>query len=481
MDIGYYVNESKSWLILKDPNRLNEAKQLFRDTTLKFTTEGKRHLGAALGSDNFRKECATDKVAAWCKEIKQLCHYAKTQPQAAFAAFIHGVQHKYTYFLRTINGMEEFIAPLDNLISDKFIPTLINSSINATDRELFSLPIRLGGLNIPIFSEKAATAYANSRTLTGPLAAIIAIQGTELPDEAAVREIRNNLIKTQEAVLVEKSKTIEDNLSFDNQRALQLSQEKGAGSWLSVLPLEDQVFTLTKSEFRDALCIRYNKLLRGLPSNCTCGHKYDMNHALNCKRGGFVILRHNKIGDFEANLLQRLYNDVEIEPCLQPVEGEQVPGLVGDDSKPDIIARSVWREGQNAYFDICVTNTNSATQKNVSIEKVLKKHELRKKRAYNRRIMEIEHGTFTPLIFALNGGVGIECSRFHNHIAERLSVKTNERYESILTWIRCKLSFMVLRASLLCIRGSRSCSSNYKSNTRVVEDFELACDEARLP
>ena len=115
-----------------------------------------------------------------------MCHYAKTQPQAAFAAFIHGVQHKYTYFLRTINGMEEFIAPLDNLISDKFIPTLINSSINATDRELFSLPIRSGGLNIPIFSEKAVTAYANSRTLTGPLAAIIAIQGTELPDEAAV-------------------------------------------------------------------------------------------------------------------------------------------------------------------------------------------------------------------------------------------------------------------------------------------------------
>ena len=60
-----------------------------------------------------------------------------------------------------------------------------------------------------------------------------------------------------------------------------------------------------------------------------------MNHALNCKRSGFVILRHNKIRDFEANLLQRLYNDVEIEPCLQPVEGEQVPGLVGDDSRPD--------------------------------------------------------------------------------------------------------------------------------------------------
>ena len=46
------------------------------------------------------------------------------------------------------------------------------------------------------------------------------------------------------------------------------AQEKGAGSWLSVLPLEDQGFTLTKSEFRDSLALRYNRPLRGLPLKC---------------------------------------------------------------------------------------------------------------------------------------------------------------------------------------------------------------------
>ena len=53
---GYYVNASKSWIILKNEETLKRAEHLFMDTGIKFTTEGKRHLGAALGSDNFKKE-----------------------------------------------------------------------------------------------------------------------------------------------------------------------------------------------------------------------------------------------------------------------------------------------------------------------------------------------------------------------------------------------------------------------------------------
>ena len=70
--------------------------------------------------------------------------------------------------------------------------------------------------------------------------------------------------------------------------------------------------------------------------------------------------------------------------------------------------------------------------------------------------MNIEHGTFTPLIFALNGGAGNECSMFHKNIAEHIATKSGDRYESVLTWMRCKLSFLVLRGALLCIRGSPS-------------------------
>ena len=51
---GYYINEDKSWLIVKNKNLLNEAQQIFSNSDIKFTTEGKRHLLAAIGSSDFR-------------------------------------------------------------------------------------------------------------------------------------------------------------------------------------------------------------------------------------------------------------------------------------------------------------------------------------------------------------------------------------------------------------------------------------------
>ena len=151
--------------------------------------------------------------------------------------------------------------------------------------------------------------------------------------------------------------------------------------------------------------------------------------------------------------------------------------LTGDNAKPDIRARGVWRDGQNAYFNVRVTNTNSASQCHMTTEKILEKHEREKKRQYNRRIMNIENGTFTPLVFSVNGGMGKECSMYHKHIAEKISTKTEERYEKVLSMIRCKLSFIILRACLMCIRGSR-CASKMKITD--VDDFGIAYDAARF-
>ena len=41
------------------------------------------------------------------------------------------------------------------------------------------------------------------------------------------------------------------------------------------------------------------------------------------KKGGFIIQRHNELRELEADLLSMVCNDVEIEPQLQDVTGEQ--------------------------------------------------------------------------------------------------------------------------------------------------------------
>ena len=189
-------------------------------------------------------------------------------------------------------------------------------------------------------------------------------------------------------------------------------------------------------------------------------------------------MRHNNIRDFEANLLRKICNDVEIEPALQPLEGENVTGLTGDEARPDIRARSLWRNGQNAFLDVRVTNVNCSSQANRLPAKIYAKHEDEKRRSYNQRIMQVEHGTFTPLVFSVNGGAGPECEKFHKHVAEKIAEKTGDRYEHIISWIRCKLSFIILRACLMCVRGSRP--HNTRNETDVTADFMLACDDARL-
>ena len=94
-------------------------------------------------------------------------------------------------------------------------------------------------------------------------------------------------------------------------------------------------------------------------------------------------MRHNNIRQFQANLLRKVCAVVETEPQLETLDGEKIIGLTDDKSKPDVRARGIWRPGQNSFFDIRVTNTNSDSQLHLSPEKVIQKHEQEKKPKYN--------------------------------------------------------------------------------------------------
>ena len=108
------------------------------------------------------------------------------------------------------------------------------------------------------------------------------------------------------------------------KRALELAQEKGSSIWLTVLPLQEQSFNLTKREFRDAVKLRYDWQCDDISSICACGENFTVDHAMICKRGDFVIQRHYELRDLEAELLNTLCSDVEVEPVLQDITEEQL-------------------------------------------------------------------------------------------------------------------------------------------------------------
>ena len=71
-----------------------------------------------------------------------------------------------------------------------------------------------------------------------------------------------------------------------------------------------------------------------------------------CKQGGFIIQRHNKLGDLEVELLRMVCNGVEIEPVLQDTKGEDLnrEANTAPDARLDIVARGFWERQRSAFL-----------------------------------------------------------------------------------------------------------------------------------
>ena len=119
---GYFVNGSKSWLIVKSGELANEAKRVFGDE-VNITTEGQRHLGAIIASQEYKDQYCEEKVRVWKEEIERLSEIAKSQPHAAYIAFTKGYKSKFTYFMRTIGSFEDYVEPIQEVIEDVQSPS----------------------------------------------------------------------------------------------------------------------------------------------------------------------------------------------------------------------------------------------------------------------------------------------------------------------------------------------------------------------
>ena len=111
---------------------------------------------------------------------------------------------------------------------------------------------------------------------------------------------------------------------------------------------------------------------------------------------------------------------------------------------------------KNISWNLPLTHVNSKSSKNQTTKQIFRRHEQAKKPEYLERILEAEHGTFTALIFGTNGCFGDECKRFLTLLAYKLSEKNGDTYCTVITWLRTLLSMEITRASLLCLRGSRT-------------------------
>ena len=117
---------------------------------------------------------------------------------------------------------------------------------------------------------------------------------------------------------------------------------------------------------------------------------------------------------------------------------------------------------------------NASSNRSTDSSSVYRRHEQAKKWEYGQRIREVERGVFTPLVLSTTGGMGREATTFYKRLADMIAQKRQHPYPAVMGWLRCRLSFASLRASIMCIRGSRS--SFHRGS-----DITLATSEGRVP
>ena len=265
--------------------------------------------------------------------------------------------------MRTLPNIQDLLEPLENAISKILIPAITEHICSRLDRDILALPVRLGGLGMTNPCLEAQLEQSSSVKVTTPLVRQIVAQSHQMPDDSLVKPL-------QQAVRSERAKALQDRAAHIRevapqkvQRTLDLAAEKGSSVWLTVLPLREMGFNLNKRDFRDAIKLRYDWPIDDIPSTCVCGDTFTVDHAMICKRGGFVSQRHNELRDPEADLLSIVCSDVEIEPILQDISGEQLGkgSNRAPDARLDIHARGFWENQRSALIRIGNWSSNRYT------------------------------------------------------------------------------------------------------------------------
>ena len=164
-----------------------------------------------------------------------------------------------------------------------------------------------------------------------------------------------------------------------------------------------------------------------------------------------------------------------------PVTGENFLNRTANTrtkSRRDIRLRGFWVRGQQAFFDIRVFDPNAKRYLNSALPQCHAQNEKEKMTQYNERVLQIEQGSFTPLLFSIYGGMSRDCSTFYDRLSNLLFEKRDIPPSVKINWIRTKISFALSKPCLLCLCGTRSLNRNIAT---VADDVQFSCKVSKIP
>ena len=385
--------------------------------------------------------------------IKVLSDVTTAQPQLAYAAFTKSLQHEWAFLMHVIPGCRPLFQELEHAIHHHFLSTVFGVKISTAEHNLFALPLRFGGLGVgnPVFM--ASSLLDSSVRSTVTLVHSI-VEATTFELDAHLETVSNARTyhhKHMDTIYTNEFDRLLPSFDPSEQRTNLRAREQHISSWLSVMPLEKSQFDLSAQEFRGGLAFRYRKPLLCLPPCCDgCGALFTIEHALDCRIGGLVGQRHNEVRDAFKDLAALVWSPVVKEPVVSDGSGGILEPLVAD-----LCVRGVWQPQTEAVFDIRVVDTDAQSYCSHTPIAVLYSAEVEKKRKYSLACQS-RCVSFIPLCVSVDGLLAPEARFFVQRLSDNLSMKWEQPFGVVSSWVRAHLSFAILRAALLCVRGSRT-------------------------
>ena len=210
-----------------------KAIELFGNTNVEITWQGQRHLGAVIGTGDFKNKYVTEKVDKWIEDITAIANIANEELQAALSAYTKSICHRWVFVQRTIPNTSHLFEPLEQCIRQILIPAVVGRAVSDNERKILSLPVRWGGLGIADPTETADREYEASCAITEDLAHLIIAQQRDLAlyDSDKTMDKLKNLKTAKETFLSEKfDQVLADADNTLLKRCMLLNKDKGAGS-----------------------------------------------------------------------------------------------------------------------------------------------------------------------------------------------------------------------------------------------------------
>ena len=140
------MKRTEGHLILKETS-LSKLTKNFHWTSINLT-DGSRVQGPVIRSERLCKHYAEEKADEYNKVCTEVSQLANTSPQNAYTCLTKGVQEKLSFMYGTTTNLVGMFGEIDSTLT-KLFPSLVGqTAISNEDRDLFSLLLKMVGLNI---------------------------------------------------------------------------------------------------------------------------------------------------------------------------------------------------------------------------------------------------------------------------------------------------------------------------------------------